>query len=74
MAELTIRYTRKVAGHPEPDSQVTVERTALVEALLEQGYAVEVDPAPTDHLLCSNVEHGHKYAATPECEGVSADG
>lgn len=40
--EVTIRYTRKVAGHPEPGSQVTVERTAIVEALLEQGYAVEV--------------------------------
>lgn len=44
MAEITIRYTGKVAGHPEPNSQVTVEHTALVEALLAGGYVVEVDP------------------------------
>lgn len=40
---MTIRYTGKVAGHPEPQSQVTVERTALVDALLAAGYAVVVE-------------------------------
>lgn len=46
MAEVTIRYTRSVVGHPEPSSQVTVERTDLIEALLAQGYAVEIPTEP----------------------------
>lgn len=41
---VTIRYTRPVAGHPEPGSQITVERTDVVDFLLAQGYAVEVPP------------------------------
>lgn len=41
--EVTIQYTEKVAGHPEPGSLITVERTALVDALLAAGYAVQVD-------------------------------
>lgn len=41
--EITIRYTAKVAGHPEVGSQVTVERTQLVDALLAAGYVVEVE-------------------------------
>lgn len=47
MSEITIRYTAKVAGHPEPRSEVTVERTDLVDALLRAGYVVEVTDAET---------------------------
>lgn len=42
MAAVTIRYTRRVLGHPDPGAVVTVERTDVVEHLLGQGYAVEI--------------------------------
>lgn len=42
MAEVTIRYVRRIAGHPEPGSQITVERTNVIDMLLDQGYAVRV--------------------------------
>lgn len=44
MAEVTIRYVRQVAGHPEPGSVITVERTDTVDAVLAGGYAVIVEP------------------------------
>lgn len=48
MAAVTIRYLRRVLGHPDPGSQVTVERTDTVDMLLEQGYAVLIAPEPAD--------------------------
>lgn len=43
MAAVTIRYTTDILGHPEPGSVVTVEQTPVVDYLLDQGYAIEVD-------------------------------
>lgn len=40
---VTIEYVRRIVGHPEPGTVVTVERTELIEALLEQGYIIEVE-------------------------------
>lgn len=48
MSVVTIRYTSKVAGHPEPGSQVTVERTEIVEGLLAAGYVVEIEQDEPD--------------------------
>lgn len=42
MVEVTIRYRDQVAGHPEPGSQITVERTQMVEGLLAAGFVVEI--------------------------------
>lgn len=47
MAEVTIRYTTKVAGHPDQGSQITVERTEMVEGLLAAGFVVEIATEPT---------------------------
>lgn len=44
MAEVTVRYVGAVHGHPEAGSEVTVERTAMVDGLLAAGLAVEVEP------------------------------
>lgn len=46
MAAVTIRYTADVAGHPERGSGVTVERTDIVDGLLNAGLAVIVNDEP----------------------------
>lgn len=48
MAEVTIRYVHDVLGHPEAGSIVTVERTDVIDLMLSQGYAVEIESATTE--------------------------
>lgn len=44
MAEVTIQYRSRVVGHPEPGFVITVERTAMVDAVLAAGLAVIIEP------------------------------
>lgn len=44
MAEITVRYTGSVHGHPDPGTELTVERTDLIDALLRSGHIIEVEP------------------------------
>lgn len=48
MGEVTIQYTDRVAGHPEPGSRIRVERTTIVDGLLAAGYAVIVEEDDSD--------------------------
>lgn len=61
MSEVTIRYIGSVLGHPEPGSQITVERTPTVDYLLDQGHAVEVEPGSV---------HKMPREVTPVAEGT----
>lgn len=47
--KVTIEYDRPVVGHPEPGSVVRVELTDTVQAVIDHGFAHEVDSATELH-------------------------
>lgn len=58
MAEVTIQYTTKLVGHPEPNSRITVERTEMIEALLRAGYVVEIPPEEATNNIPTDLATG----------------